>query len=291
MDGTRGETCERFRRLSIVGVFLCVAVLAVAVAFGKGAVGPDAEAYADMQSDGVPAASRQADSGEDPAADPASDAAGAVPYDRDAAVDYAERYARPMAGWPSWTELFLGRVFGAGRNPDYLSYGSNCANFASQVLVAGGLEQSESWHAVKDANREDSDGDWSVSESWRLAKSQYEYFSDPGNGCISGKVVNVHGADSDGEEGMENIAVDDLAAQAADRGIRKGDLVFFYGEGGTPHHSAVVSCVCDAGVFFAANTTRRCDYPLGSGIVKDDATCGAYIVRMNDAVAAEGWDR
>jgi len=27
------------------------------------------------------------------------------------------------------------------RNPDYPNYGSNCANFVSQVLVAGGVEQ------------------------------------------------------------------------------------------------------------------------------------------------------
>ncbi len=61
------------------------------------------------------------DTGDDPACD--------HPYDRAAAVGYARQWA-------------------AVRNPNYHAYdsvGGNCMNFASQVLYAGGIRQTDGW--------------------------------------------------------------------------------------------------------------------------------------------------
>jgi hypothetical protein len=65
-------------------------------------------------------------------------------YDRQAALEYAIRYA----GVPA--------VEGSGKyNPDYRVYtflGGDCANFASQVLQAGGLKQGYGWHYTSEGS-------------------------------------------------------------------------------------------------------------------------------------------
>lgn len=45
-------------------------------------------------------------------------------YDRDAAIEYAEKWSNSMTGWPSWIEAVLGKI-GIGRNKDYYSYKTN----------------------------------------------------------------------------------------------------------------------------------------------------------------------
>ena len=54
------------------------------------------------------------------------------PYDRQAALDYADAYA--MARSPEWV--------------DYSDYGGNCQNFASQCLYAGGIPMDTTGDAV-----------------------------------------------------------------------------------------------------------------------------------------------
>ncbi len=65
-------------------------------------------------------------------------------YDRQAALQYAVRYA----GVPA--------MEGSGKyNPDYRVYtflGGDCANFASQVLQAGGLKQGYGWHYTSEGS-------------------------------------------------------------------------------------------------------------------------------------------
>jgi len=65
-------------------------------------------------------------------------------YDRDAALEYAVKHA----GVPA--------LEGSGKyNPNYRVYtfvGGDCANFASQVLQAGGLEQGYGWHYTSEGS-------------------------------------------------------------------------------------------------------------------------------------------
>lgn len=81
-------------------------------------------------------------------------------YNRDAAVQYAH----------TWFAL---------QNPAYYAYTQDCANFVSQCLLAGGIPENSAWYSSLE------NGDFLVGEPWRLAKAQYEYFSDSSHGFCS----------------------------------------------------------------------------------------------------------
>lgn len=69
-------------------------------------------------------------------------------YDRDAAIFYAEKWSNSMLGWNTGFEAILGKI-GIGRNSEYYSYGTNCANFVSQCLYAGGIEKNSEWYSYR----------------------------------------------------------------------------------------------------------------------------------------------
>lgn len=88
----------------------------------------------------------------------------------------------------AFCDRILGKI-GIGRNPDYYSYSTNCANFVSQCLYAGGMKQNDSWHSNYPENKDD------IAPAWRLAQEQYNYFSNEDNGYINGDVIEITSAD------------------------------------------------------------------------------------------------
>ncbi len=56
-------------------------------------------------------------------------------YNREAAINYAE----------TWYE----GGYSGGRNPEYYSYKTDCANFVSQCLAAGNIRMNNSWHSYR----------------------------------------------------------------------------------------------------------------------------------------------
>ena len=58
--------------------------------------------------------------------------------DRDAIREYIDEYAN---AWYAW-HAYIG-----GRNKDFYSYRTDCANFTSQCMFAGGIKMNDEWHS------------------------------------------------------------------------------------------------------------------------------------------------
>ena len=98
-------------------------------------------------------------------------------YNRAAAVAYARDWAR-------------------NRNESYYDYSSDCANFVSQCLFAGGIKMNSRWFSYRSRDMiywgdnpksyvsHNYRYDWNISEPWRLVTSHYQFFSDPSNGYM-----------------------------------------------------------------------------------------------------------
>jgi len=111
------------------------------------------------------------------------------------------------------------------RNQRYYSYTTDCANFVSQCLYAGGIKMTNSWHSYKtfNLNKHLFDPrsiisykfwyDWDVTRSWRLAADQYNHFSSKTNNYIYGNVVK-----------FEKSTIKHAANNCK---VKKGDLLYF----------------------------------------------------------------
>ena len=197
-------------------------------------------------------------------------------YDRDAAIQYAETWATKATDLRPEGEYILGKL-GITRNPEYYSYRTNCANFVSQCLVAGGIEQTEDWYfEVEKKVWESGSGNhyieeyqYNSGEPWRLAGAQYEFFSNPDNGFIRGDVINISSV-SEMEQKLEAYV------------IQKGDLMYFYDEDGVVHHATIISNIDGRGILYSGNTSARYDYPLRDAF--ENGENGVYIVRIKDDI-------
>lgn len=200
-------------------------------------------------------------------------------YDREAAIEYAQRWSKPYPFINDTVEALLGKL-GIMRNPQYNSYRRNCANFVSQCLQAGGIQENEQWHSnMQKKVWESASGnyfveyyDWEdTTEPWRLAKGQFNYFSNPDNGYINGEVLTITSAG----EMYEILKTEN---------IQKGDLMYFFSDEGV-HHATIISDIGKQGILYSGNTSRRFDYPLINAL--ENGEKGVYIVRMNDELHKE----
>ena len=184
-------------------------------------------------------------------------------YDRKAVKDYINTW---------WND----------RNSAYYSYTTDCANFVSQCLFAGGIEMKDAWHSYKgdfNSNKFWWDlrsainsqywYDWDVSEAWRLAKAQFEFFSNPDNGFMEGEVLQIWSV-----EGMEyNVQYNN---------IQIGDLMYFADrENMEIYHATIISKVENGKIYFAGHTSNRYEQDLSNYLDEEMV----FVVRIrNDAV-------
>ena len=178
-------------------------------------------------------------------------------YDRDEVKKYIDKW---------WND----------RNPEYYSYRTDCANFVSQCLVAGGIRKKLNWFSYRSKKERFNPAglvinnekyDWYISETWRLAQKQFEFFSNPYNGFIEGDVLQLWSI-----EGMEyNVKYSN---------IQVGDLMYFADrETRTIHHATIISKVENGKVYFAGHTNSRYEQDL-SDYFDDEMV---FIVRIRDA--------
>ena len=176
-------------------------------------------------------------------------------YDRANAIAYAQKWYN-------------------SRNPQYYSYTSDCANFVSQCLLAGGIYMTEKWYSFRisrKATRLNLRGyinnylyDWAVSPSWRLAAKQFSYFSKPSNGYIKDSVIKVK-------------SFSEIKYAANYYGVRKGDLLYFVKKGASsPHHATIIAKVANNTLYYAAHSKPRKEHDAGKSI----GTGHLWIVRM-----------
>ena len=189
------------------------------------------------------------------------------------------------------------------RNPDYPSFGSNCANFVSQCLYAGSVDMVDNeWYCsgpitpsgsyilpqyswafnlgfrmgikinMKISNTGntyyDIKSDMMMSTTWSSASEQYEYFSDPNNGYINGDVIHVTTP-----EELEQVS-----------GVQVGDLIYWdwYNDSdGIVNHATIVSRVDEDGtIYYAGNTGDHLEQKASDILSQGEM----YIVRLNDCV-------
>jgi RHS repeat-associated protein len=164
--------------------------------------------------------------------------------DRSNAVEYAEKWG------------------GEKQNPDYPHFGSDCTNFASQVLAAGGLKKDQDWFFNKIARCGCKipilcSG---CSRSWSLVDNLHKYLKD----TKGFEVITFNGVDGQTPTHFDNNK------------IRPGDIVFFYQNGldKPPNHAGVIvdrpktvdekidDSKLDAGLWFTDHTGAGYTRPI-----------------------------
>ena len=185
---------------------------------------------------------------------------------RDKARDYMEAHAySPNSKYPYWD-----------------SKGGNCANYTSQVMSAGGIEQTDEWY-MTNGNIIDEikshlwdKGKYNVSDgkkytsSWSSASEQYKYFSNPTNGYINGEVLNASNSNE-----VSNLV--------KNNNIQVGDLLYWDHNGNGVTHATVISKVDkeNGKIYFSGNTDSRLDREVTNKNLADYKG-GIYIVRIKD---------
>ncbi len=190
-----------------------------------------------------------------------------VKYDRNDAIDYAlDWYYR--------------------NNWEYYNYKSDCANFVSQCLYAGGISMTDEWHSYQyeiegfwERNIKEILGcfhqqgnnicySWDVSDAWSTVHAQYDYFIDD---VFSYELVTITSNDDISECIRKNI-------------IEVGDLVYFDHENDGPcEHAAIVSKIEDGMIYYAAHTSSQSFKPISIYLNEDNAHA-IKIIRMREEI-------
>jgi RHS repeat-associated protein len=167
-------------------------------------------------------------------------------YDRNAAKEYAKK----------WSE---------SRNTEYYDYSSDCANFVSQCLLAGGFKMDDNWHSYKkerwavDIRRigsvmkgnRNQDFDWDISENWRLATKQYSHFKN--SDLTSGEVIINE------KDNMANVI--------KNNNIQIGDIMYFKFDQAKPHHATMITKIENDMIYYSAHTNNANDKALSEFFV------------------------
>ena len=137
---------------------------------------------------------------------------------------------------------------------------SDCANFVSQALFAGGVEMNENWYSKyvyrysmgEDIANGPSEPlasnpayrlpEWTA--SWGAISNQCEYFSDIKNGYSSSSV--------------DIFSEKDILRAVSEGSVKVGDLVYWFREGQPlPHHAAIVSEMVNGEIRYAAHAIMK----------------------------------
>ena len=159
-----------------------------------------------------------------------------INYNRTAAMDYA--YA-----WYNVGPFVVNGVtiIPTNTNEEYHFYrASDCANFVSQCLHAGGFEMNEDWYSYRYEDYDD------VSVAWSMAVDQYEYFL---HSDYCSETFSFNG---------EATVNGDLSDIIAEHNIETGDLLYMDWDGdGIPNHAAMVCWVGSDTITYTAHTESR----------------------------------
>ena len=201
-----------------------------------------------------------------------------IKYDRDAAIAYAKKWSGKDSVFNRWFNYIANM-----RNTEYYSYSANCANFVSQCLFNGGIPMNEEWHSYKEFNLEKHLRDirsiissnywydWDITEAWRLAQQQYDYFSDKDNGFINGEVIRISN-------------VDEISNVIKENDIKIGDLLYWSSDSGeSVHHATMISRINNDDILFTGNTSSQFDASLKEKLQNETV----LIVRINDVIEGE----
>ncbi|PPK44663.1 amidase domain-containing protein [Clostridium algidicarnis] len=200
-------------------------------------------------------------------------------YNRTSAIEYATNpeYSSPgrqhdyPENWPSWADW---ETHTRKHNKDFERFdnyswylqghtsGSDCANFISQVLFAGGVKQTNDWYfkwdlipsgmaILKVAN---------FSGSWVRPKEQFDYLKS--KGYINGDLITLT-SEREMKEAVQKF------------GIQVGDLMYLSNDKEKFHHIVVITKIHDNIIYFSAHSNDRINEKLTD---KDFFVDDAFIV-------------
>ena len=219
---------------------------------------------------------------------------------RQEAVDYAHQYATDDVN---------------RRNPSYPSFGTNCANYVSQALHAGGIPMddknwfmytADDYHGPLSCLYSNWFGDTCVkideysklawllgfhhgvhqgvdqrgdrymwTNPWTTARDQYGYFSDPENGYSSG-TISIGSYDKGNENDVARVEGNIRAAAST---VQPGDLLY-WDDGDGAHHATIVTKVENGHIYYSGNTDEKIDFDLETAMGNNGES--VHIVKLKD---------
>ena len=202
-----------------------------------------------------------------------------IVYNRNAAVAYATNpnYSSPDKNGDSFLNWLKHT---RNHNPNYIRFdyytyylenpqalisgSSDCANFISQALYAGGISMTDEWYYkttqdniyIRGYTIQRTKVDFSG--SWVRPDEQYNYFSNQQNGYINGNVISIK-------------SVADMKYAVKNDDIQKGDIIFMQNGEGKIHHSMMVTDLKDDGtILFSGHSNDRINQPVSDGTFDGD---------------------
>lgn len=209
-------------------------------------------------------------------------------YDRVAAVQYA---TNPDYSSPDKNEPLFGIKLPDGAsfldwnkhtrsyNTDYERYdsytyylkghlsGSDCANFVSQALFAGGVKQNGDWYFKWD-EKEGPDNSIqripNASESWVRPDPQLEYLKS--KGYIDGEILMLK-------------SLGDMINAVKNLGVQIGDIIFLNNGSEGTHHSMLITRIDEDGViYYSGHSNDRINQAITESVFEDDTVLIARMV-------------
>ena len=187
-------------------------------------------------------------------------------YDRNAAISYMtnKSYNNPDNGSANnWNK------------DKYLFFDSDCANFVSQALFAGGVKMNNDWYykstilCTKPVKHTAFLAD--VPAKWSCALDQYNYFSDINNGYTYSKPIKIE-------------SISDIKSVAASGNVRPGDLLYWQqGDHKYIHHASMITKVSSTDLYYSAHSSERVNYSLIDYInetIDKYPTYKLYVIKM-----------
>ncbi len=184
-------------------------------------------------------------------------------YSHSDAVQYANEWA------------YLNGLYEFGRynfttdyNHDFPFYeSSDCANFISQCVFAGGMPMNELWHAY--ANDGFVFTNWDVTLTWSRVQEQYDYFV-ASDYCLREVIIT-----------SQDIEAGRLPTIIAQYDIQAGDMLIMdaYSDG-SMNHSTIISSVDTNMIYYAAHSESRLDKPLEDALGGDVDTYIFHVLQL-----------
>ena len=140
----------------------------------------------------------------------------------------------------NWDETAWNFLYRQSNNGEFYHYTSDCANYVSQCLFAGGFRMTSTWYSTY-SRYKDFWGrirkQYIVSEAWRLQDKQREYFLKYYS--RGSTVINKNS---------------NLKKIIKNKKIKKGDIIYFNNKGKGYSHAAIIYSVKGGTIRYSAHT-------------------------------------
>jgi hypothetical protein len=164
---------------------------------------------------------------------------------------------RTTSNYSTSQAVAYARQWGNSRNPIYNSYLSDCTNFVSQCLVAGGIPMEKPTGSVPTGIYKTTDYWYSIRyEEWHGNSYQYKWYE-------SSSFVNVDELYSY----LSHVGISIIESgniDAVQNYAQPGDIVQLKNSGGDWYHSIIITGGTTGDRTYCGHSTNRIDYPVSS---------------------------